>query len=380
MRLRHFEAFAPVCPVCARTGPDAAPLVIAHVGARTDETIEAGTLHCPSCQHEYPIIDGMPVIVPDLAKLMGERGVELMLRDDIDPVLESLLGDAIGPDSWLDAMRQVQSTYGWDGYGDLDPAPDDGDLPPGAARRCLARLLELAGPGVPGGPVLDLGCAAGRTSFALAKACPDALVLGADMHLGLLRLARRAAGGEVSYPRRRIGLVYDRRRYAVALEGSERVDFWACGRPPPSPSRHRVPGSPWASTCWIACRTRGRCCRSSPASSGLAGGSCFPPHMIGPPAPPLSGPGSAAIRSARHMPGPARRSCTRWSLATRRMRWKGSASPQSNRPFPGTPGCMRAASCSIGLICWCWRDRITKAIDRCALKTCLNVAPQFVLM
>ena len=76
--------------------------------------------------------------------------------------------------------------------------------------------------------LLDLGCAAGRTSFDLAESEPHSLVLGIDMHLGLLRLARRAVRGEMSYPRRRIGLVYDRRRFPVALRHGARVDFWAC--------------------------------------------------------------------------------------------------------------------------------------------------------
>jgi SAM-dependent methyltransferase len=106
------------------------------------------------------------------------------------------------------------------------------DPTPGAARRCLARLLTLAppetSPETPLRRVLDLGCAAGRTSFDLATAHPEALVLGLDIHLGLLRLAATAAGGQVSYPRRRIGLVYDRRRFAVALPDAARVDFWAC--------------------------------------------------------------------------------------------------------------------------------------------------------
>ena len=213
-----------------RAGRAAAGLVIAHVAARNEAAIIDGILHCPSCQHEYPIIDGIPVIVPELARLMAERGVELLVRDDLDPMLESLLGDAIGPDSWFDMSRQFQSTYGWDGYADLDPeeAADDDGPRPGAARRCLARLLTLAGEAAPVRRVLDLGCAVGRTSFDLAVAFPDACVLGVDVHLGLLRLARRAREGLVSYPRRRIGLVYDRRRFQVSIDGAERVDFWAC--------------------------------------------------------------------------------------------------------------------------------------------------------
>jgi SAM-dependent methyltransferase len=189
-------------------------------------------LHCPNpvCQHEFPIIDGIPLIVPELQKLLAERGIELLVRDDLDPLLEGLLGDAIGPGTWFDSMRQTESTYAWDGWADLDPLeppPDDGPLP-GAVRRCLGRLLDMAGPVGKAERVLDIGCAAGRGAFVLAAQCPDARVLGIDLNLGMLRLARRAAQGEVSYPRRRIGLVFDRHRFPVALPGRERIDFWAC--------------------------------------------------------------------------------------------------------------------------------------------------------
>lgn len=233
MRRSHFEDFAPHCPACAARGRGVAALVLAHIAEESNAGVQAGILRCSlsACQHEYPILAGVPVIVPDLARLLAERSVELLLRDDLDPLLEGLLGDALGPDSWLDAARQMLSTYGWDGYADLDPdEPAAGeDAPaPGAARRCLARLEALAGeqPGI--GRVLDLGCGAGRTSFELAAHHPGALVLGIDLHLGLLRLAQTALGGQLSYPRRRLGLVYDRRRFSVALAGAERVDFWAC--------------------------------------------------------------------------------------------------------------------------------------------------------
>jgi SAM-dependent methyltransferase/uncharacterized protein YbaR (Trm112 family) len=237
VRRAHFDAFAPVCPRCARAG-ELARLTIAALRRCSedgDDILDA-VLHCPrpQCRHEYPVIDGLPVIVPELRRLLTDRGVELLLRGDLDPVLESLIGDALGPDSWLDVLRQTLSTYGWDGYADLDPAEPDapGATPgtaPGAAVRCLGRLAALAAPGGPDvGRVLDAGCGAGRTAFALAQQHPAALVLGIDTHLGLLRLARSAAAGRVSYPRRRNGLVYDRRSFPVALAGAGRVDFWAC--------------------------------------------------------------------------------------------------------------------------------------------------------
>ncbi len=232
MRRRHFHAFAPICPVCAGAKRGEHPLRLAGIHGQVDDDVRAGILHCsePSCQHEYPIIDGIPLIVPDLRRLLAERGVELLLREDLDADLESLIGDALGPDSWFDAARQVVSTYGWDGYADLDPveaAPRPAGPVPGGARRCLDRLLALAAPEQVT-RVLDLGCAAGRTSFELAARYPDGLVLGVDIHLGLLRLAQHAAAGRVAYSRRRIGIVYDQRRFPVRLAGAERVDFWAC--------------------------------------------------------------------------------------------------------------------------------------------------------
>jgi SAM-dependent methyltransferase/uncharacterized protein YbaR (Trm112 family) len=231
LRRRHFAAFQPHCPRCAADGAGRHALLLADIREERGEDVVSGILHCsrPACRHEYPIIDGIPLIVPALRPLLAERGIELMLRGDLDPALESLLGDAIGPGSWFDTLRQTASTYVWDGWADLDPGEAPADDPrPGAVRRCLAALLDMANPDTAAARVLDLGCGAGRTAFDLAARQPEALVLGIDLNLGLLRLAQGALGGEVVYPRRRLGVVFDRRRFAVDLPGAERVDFWAC--------------------------------------------------------------------------------------------------------------------------------------------------------
>ena len=232
MRRSHFAAWAPHCPVCARrTG--ASPALGLAAGAREqDGDVSAGILVCgdAACRQEYPIVDGIPIIMPDLRRHLGERAIEMLLRDDLDPAVLSLLGDAIGPDTWFDIIRQGVSTYGWDAYADLDPAEEERAPVPGAARRCLAQLLQLAQPWRPlgAGLVLDLGCAAGRTSFELAAAT-GGLVLGIDSNLALLRLARRVAqSGTVRYPRRRIGAVYDDRCFQADLPARSQVDFWAC--------------------------------------------------------------------------------------------------------------------------------------------------------
>jgi len=347
LRRGHFAAFVPHCPRCAGAAAGRHPLLLASVFAEQDDDVRAGMLHCSNaaCRHEYPIIDGIPLILPRLRTLLAERGVELFLRDDLAEPLESLLGDAIGPNSWFDVMRQTISTYAWDGWADLDPeepAPDATAPAPGAARRCLDALLALAGD-APAGRVLDLGCGAGRTTFDLAARHPEALVLGIDVNLALLRLAHGAMRGRICYPRRRIGLVYDRRAFAVDLPAAARVDFWAC-------DAAALPFEPGAAALIAALNLLD--CVPDPAAllaalgTALrpADGCCLPHPTTGRPGRRRWKAGSAGIRSAERMAAPPSRACARCSAIC--------ACSARLRPSPGRRGCMRAARSPIAATCW----------------------------
>ena len=79
------------------------------------------TAQTATTRQEYPIIDGVPIIVASLQPLLAERVIELLLRDDLDPALEGLIGDALGAGSWFDALRQTVSTYAWDGWAMIRP-------------------------------------------------------------------------------------------------------------------------------------------------------------------------------------------------------------------------------------------------------------------
>ncbi len=100
--------------------------------------------------------------------------------------------------------------------------------------RLLRALLERADASVegglgrlPDGPVLDLGCAVGRTTFELA-ARTGRRALGVDLNVAMLRVAQKVTRrGVARYPRRRVGVVFDRRELAADLPGRERADFWA---------------------------------------------------------------------------------------------------------------------------------------------------------
>lgn len=182
-----------------------------------------GMLHCsnPACQREYPILDGVPLLVREIRRLVSDQQFALLLRDDLSEPIESLLGDALGPGTGMDAVRHHTSAYAAGHWSDLDP--EDGT--PSAVLPLVRAGLELCG-GAGEGPVMDLGCALGRGSYALAGAT-GGLVLGVDLHFGMLRVAARTLRtGRVVYPRRRVGLVYDRRDFAVDLPDAERVDFW----------------------------------------------------------------------------------------------------------------------------------------------------------
>ena len=74
----------------------------------------------------------------------------------------------------------------------------------------------------------EVACAVGRSSLELARA-RDGLVLGVDRNFSMLRLAARMLRtGRVSYDRRRVGMVYERRDFPVPDDAASRVDFWAC--------------------------------------------------------------------------------------------------------------------------------------------------------
>ncbi|MCA9134619.1 MAG: methyltransferase domain-containing protein, partial [Planctomycetales bacterium] len=118
-------------------------------------------------------------------------------------------------------------SYSWDHYGDLDPDESNDGPRPGALLRLLEHGLAMAGE-FPAGPLLDIGCAVGRSAFALAERY-ERLVLGIDLNYALLRQAQRVLReGRVRYPRRRVGVVYDRRDFPVSWKHMQLVDFWAC--------------------------------------------------------------------------------------------------------------------------------------------------------
>lgn len=205
-------------------------LTLASIRARQKDRILEGSLHCSNadCRIEYPIIDGIPLLFPDLRGYVADNLGSITARADLSAESESILGDCLGPNSAFDIIRQHLSSYAWDNYGDLDPAEAaTGLVAPNGVGRCLHAALEQIETRLDQ-PILDIGCALGRSSFELA-ASTSQLVLGIDTNFPMLKLAQCIlAERKLSYPRRRIGIVYDRREFEINLPAMDQVDFWAC--------------------------------------------------------------------------------------------------------------------------------------------------------
>jgi len=235
VRRGHFEALHPVCPVCRAEKEPGTALRIAHVAREENDHIVEGALHCTNqnCLREFPIIDGIPLLVVNIRQYIAENVLAICARRDLSDFMESMVGDCCGASSAFDQTRQHLSSYAWDHYGDLDPNEATDKLRPGSMLRnleigCAVAAGETPGSANPVGPVLDAGCSVGRGSFALAEQ-QDELILGVDLNFSMLRVASEVLRhGRVRYSRRRIGLVYERREFAADFDRAERVDFWAC--------------------------------------------------------------------------------------------------------------------------------------------------------
>jgi SAM-dependent methyltransferase/uncharacterized protein YbaR (Trm112 family) len=224
MRRVHLETLAPRCPVCEAPSP----LRLERVLREEREHVLEGWLSCANsaCQREFPLVDGVPQFTRDLRAHVKAQTLAFLGRDELDELSESWLGDCSGPQSEFDTLRQHLSQYTWDHWAEFDPLESEREPAPGSIVRVLDALWRQVG-ALPDGPLLEIGCSAGRTSFELARRS-ERLTLGVDLHQGKLRLAQRVLrDSRVRYARRRVGVNYDRREFAVPTQAADKLDFWS---------------------------------------------------------------------------------------------------------------------------------------------------------
>lgn len=227
MKLAHFESLKPICPACKTLNTSSELRLTVF---RSDAlSVESGALTCndPRCRKIFPIIFGVPILVPDPSGWLTANFHLLLQRDVGDPDLEALIGQMVSPDTALTISRQQQFSYCFDHYKQeilSDNANGDVNTNSSTIRTCLDQALR----DLPTNrlPIIDLGCAVGGTTFHIASQ-RKTLTLGVDLNWPFLGIARNIMDfGKSPYPHRVIGNEFQTREIVAHPDSASLTDFW----------------------------------------------------------------------------------------------------------------------------------------------------------
>jgi SAM-dependent methyltransferase len=174
-----------ICPGCRTWSAE-------RIDVRTLERV--GEVLACACGRRYPVVDGVPIVIP-AEQLRAELA---MVERDLDPDVAALLAVGGPDDAPYPRLLEHLSIYLDAQWGDRAAPPVEFGLAALVERLAALPDVELA---------VELGCSVGRGLAELARHAD--LVVGLDLQLAAVRRARRLLGGErLSYARRLAGRHY----------------------------------------------------------------------------------------------------------------------------------------------------------------------------
>ena len=201
MRTELPEGLPLVCPRCRRrddSGWHMHTLAVVETFALDGDRVREGVLACVSCAARYPIIDGVPLVMTELAGYLHSE-LPALLEGALTPSAEALIVESLDGKEPFAQLIEHLSIYLDAHWGDhLAPPPADGDG--GFAMAAVVDKLR-ARAASPVAYAVEIGCGAGRAAAELARGARRVIAL--DSSIGVLRRTRRLLAGEaVGFARR----------------------------------------------------------------------------------------------------------------------------------------------------------------------------------
>ena len=152
-------------------------LTVERVLVESAGDVREAVLACTNCRGRFPVIDGIPIVVPDLPAFLRSSLAQVVERE-LAPETQALLALAGNDaDAWPHMIEHL-SIYLDAHWGDRAEPPPDGPAPRWGMQQLAERLHARAQEPVE--RAVELGCSVGRGLAELAAGAK--LVIGVDLH------------------------------------------------------------------------------------------------------------------------------------------------------------------------------------------------------